>query len=121
MGLGVFVATAGNNKIMLHQAANDGYRGVYMICFEGIDNGKGFVLLNNGDNPGVLLQCELCRYLLGSNGLKFHGINFQQWEDDNGGEIRMDMNSVKQESIVNKGLKDLVLSAFLPSTMMSKL
>lgn len=69
MGLGVFVATAGANKIMLHQAANDGYRGVYMLCFDGPDAGKGFVILCNGDNPAVLLISALCRYLLGPEGM----------------------------------------------------
>jgi CubicO group peptidase (beta-lactamase class C family) len=68
MGLGVFVATAGPNKLMLHQAANDGYRGVYMLCFDGPDAGKGFVILCNGDNPAVLLISALCRYLLGPEG-----------------------------------------------------
>lgn len=62
--MGVFVAIAGENRIMLHQAANDGFRGVYMLCFEGPDQGKGFVLLSNGDNPAVLFQCEVARLLL---------------------------------------------------------
>lgn len=68
IGLGVFVARAGQNRIMLHQAANDGFRGVYMHCFEGPDEGKGFVILSNGDNPGVLFQGELARKLLGPSG-----------------------------------------------------
>ncbi len=41
-GPGVFVARAGPNKIMLHQAANDGFRGVYMVVFDGPDVDKGF-------------------------------------------------------------------------------
>lgn len=118
MGLGVFVAEAGNNKIMLHQAANDGFRGVYMLCYEGNDAGKGFVLLTNGDNPAVLLQSELCRYLLGPQGLHFTGINFQYYNDN---PLQFDMSSVKQESIVNKGLKDLVINAFIPPHTISKL
>jgi CubicO group peptidase (beta-lactamase class C family) len=68
MGLGVFIAKAGNNSIMLHQAANDGFRGVYMLCYDGKDIGKGFVILTNGDNPAVLFQSELCRLLLGPQG-----------------------------------------------------
>lgn len=68
MGLGAFVASAGANKIMLHQAANDGYRGVYMVCFDGPDAGKGFVIFCNGDNPAVLLISALCRYLLSPEG-----------------------------------------------------
>ena len=53
---------------MLHQAANDGVRGLYALCFEGPDRGKGFVVLSNGDNPAVLFQCELARFLLGPQG-----------------------------------------------------
>ena len=41
IGMGVFVAKAGPNRIMLHQAANDGFRGVYMMCFDGPDRYKG--------------------------------------------------------------------------------
>ena len=75
MGLGIFVATAavpakgGVNKIMLHQAANDGFRGVYMVCFDGPDydaapGPRGFVLLSNGDNQAMFMNCEVCRALL---------------------------------------------------------
>ena len=68
-GPGVFVAEAGPNRIMLHQAANEGFRGVYMLCFAGPDRGRGFVLLCNGDNPAVYFQCEAPSYCLGSKGL----------------------------------------------------
>ena len=46
-----------------------GFRGVYMFCFSGPDEGKGFVILSSGDNPAVLFQCELARKLLGPEGL----------------------------------------------------
>jgi len=59
MGLGVFVATAGPNKIMMHQAANDGFRGLYMVCFEGPDAMKGFVINANGDNKVPFSQESL--------------------------------------------------------------
>ena len=62
------MAEAGANRVMLHQAANDGFRGVYMVCFDGPDVGKGFVILSNGDNPAVLMQCDLARRLLGPSG-----------------------------------------------------
>ena len=39
------MARAGENRVMLHQAANDGYRGVYMVCFDGPDRGKGIVVV----------------------------------------------------------------------------
>mmetsp|Transcript_29521 Transcript_29521/g.40564 ORF Transcript_29521/g.40564 Transcript_29521/m.40564 type:complete len:110 (+) Transcript_29521:63-392(+) len=92
---------------MLHQAANDGYRGVYMVCFDGPDAGNGFVILSNGDNPAVLMQCELARLLL--QRLNISGIDYGMYESI---ELNFDMSSVTQESIVNKGLKDLVMDAF---------
>lgn len=64
MGLGVFVAQAGQNRIMMHQAANDGFRGLYMVCFDGPDAGKGFVVNANGDNKAMFMNCELTRALL---------------------------------------------------------
>ena len=102
---------------MMHQAANDGFRGVYMLCYDGPDAGKGFVLLSNGDNPGVLFQCEMCRWLL-NQGLHMQGIDFSKYRD---GDLHFDMSSVKQESIVNKGLKSLVMDAFIPPRTKSRL
>ncbi len=106
IGLGVFVARAGKNRIMLHQAANEGFRGVYFVCFSGPDRGKGFVLLCNGDNPAVVFQSEVSRHLLGSTGLSITGIDFSKVRNFN-------MQGLKQEEIVNLGLKELVLAGFL--------
>ena len=61
MGLGVFVMDAGPNKVAVHQAANEGFRGVYIACFEGPDAGKLMVLLSNGDNNATLLNAEALR------------------------------------------------------------
>ncbi len=104
-GPGVFVAEAGPNRIMLHQAANEGFRGVYMLCFSGPDRGRGFVLLCNGDNPAVYFQCEAAKLLLGREALNIDGIDFSR-------ERSFDMKGLKQEQIVNLGLKELVLACF---------
>jgi CubicO group peptidase (beta-lactamase class C family) len=108
VGLGVFVATAGDNKFILHQAANEGFRGVYLVCFDGPDQGNGFVLLCNGDNPAVLFQCDVCRQLLGPSVFNFSGISFEGLA----GIASFDMAGLKQETIVNLGLKELVLAGF---------
>eukprot|EP00605_Chrysophyceae_sp_TOSAG23-4_P000133 GSChrysophyteH1.ASY1.ANO1.152.1 assembled CDS len=107
VGHGVFVATAGRNRLMMHQAANEGFRGVYFVCFSGPDRGKGFVVLCNGDNPAVMAQSEASRYLLaGSSGsLNFQGVDFSTVNTFN-------MTGLKQEEIVNLGLKELVLAGF---------
>jgi len=107
IGLGVFVAKAGRNRLMFHQAANEGFRGVYFVCFSGPDRGKGFVLLCNGDNPAVIFQSEASRFLLGNTGgLGISGIDFTKIKSFN-------MQGLKQEEIVNLGLKELVLAGFL--------
>ena len=58
MGLGMFTfdvpssEPARPNRWMLHQAANDGFRGVLLMCFDGpdADSGpRGLVVLANGD------------------------------------------------------------------------
>ena len=110
LGVGVFIAHAGPNRIMCHQAANDGFRGVYMVCFDGpaaASGPKGFVLLANGDNKAVPFQSELCRALL--DRLQIGGID---WDRVEGRDFSAD--GIKQEEIVNFGLKALVLDAFMP-------
>jgi len=112
VGLGVFVATAGPNSIMIHQAANEGFRGVYMVCFDGPDAGKGFVLLCNGDNAGVLFQAEVCVFLL-SRVLSMQGMSFAQGSRQiEGFREAMRAGTMKQAEIVNLGLKELVLAGF---------
>ena len=107
VGLGVFVIPAGENRFMLHQAANEGFRGVYLVCFDGPDRGNGFLILSNGDNPAVLFQAEVARLLLGGKGFNFTGIDFSRIQQS------FDMSGLKQETIVNLGLYSLVLKAFI--------
>ena len=107
MGLGVFVTLVGPNRFMLHQAANDGFRGVFFVCFDGPDAGRGFVLLSNGDNNAMFMNCELCRALL--KRLRVEGMD---WSALNlGGDGGFDTTGLKQEEIVNLGIKQLVLEA----------
>ena len=111
MGLGVFVAKAGGNKIMLHQAANDGFRGVYAVVFDGPDavNGpRGFVLLVNGDNKGKFFMCECARQLL-EKVLKIQGMDWSRCAAQG-----LSTDGLKQEEIVNLGLKGMVFDAFDP-------
>ena len=107
VGLGVFVARAGPNRVMLHQAANDGFRGVYAVVFDGPDAAAGpvgFVLLANGDNRAMFMNCEIALALLrrarvrGVDPARVAGVTFDA--------------NVAQEQIVNLGLKELVFAAF---------
>merc|ERR1712176_1640217 len=72
MGVGMFVfdslgADGRASRWMLHQAANDGFRGVLLVCFDGPDAAegpRGFVILANGDNAAVNLVSAVARGLL---------------------------------------------------------
>ncbi len=106
IGLGVFVAEAGENKIALHQGANDGFRALYLHCYEGPDRGKGFVIFCNADNKGVLLISELAQEIL--RALRFSGIDLERFQKN------FNFENLKQEEIVNLGYKNLIFSAFQP-------
>jgi len=112
MGLGVFIAKAGPNKIALHQAANDGFRGLYVMVFDGPDAKKGptgFVLLSNGNNNAMFLNCEVSRMAL--EALRLRGVDFSRVDGEkksSGFQIK----EIKQEEIVNRGLKEMVFDAF---------
>jgi len=109
MGLGVFIVKAGANRFMLHQAANDGFRGLYLICFDGPDAShgpRGFVLLSNGDNQAMFANCHISRFVLKET-FKFQGMDWQSVEGNS-----FSKDGVAQEQIVNLGLKELVLKAF---------
>ena len=110
MGLGTFVANAGPNRLMLHQAANDGFRGLYLVCFEGPDAGKGLVVLCNGDNKGMFVNCEATKLLLAP--LLRHGVD---WARVDGKIAQFEAalaGGMRQEEIVNLGLRDIVFAAF---------
>lgn len=107
MGLGVFVAEAGENKIALHQGANEGFRALYLQCFDGPDCGKGMVIFSNGDNRSVLFISEVAQTLLQE--MKFSGIDFSKFLGD------FNFKSLPQEQIVNMGYKKLLLEAFEPT------
>ena len=108
MGLGVFITKAGQNRFLLHQAANDGFRGLFLICFDGPDAGRGFVVLSNGNNNAMFLNAELSTWLCKSMG--FQGMD---WSLLTSKVEDFDIANMKQEEIVNLGLKELVFKAFI--------
>jgi allantoicase/malate synthase len=106
MGLGVFVAEAEENRFAIHQGANEGFRALYLHCFQGPDRGKGFVVLCNADNAGVAFVAEVAQLLLRELG--FRGVDLSRFG------AGFDFRGLQQEQIVNLGYRDLVFSAFLP-------
>ncbi|HYX34805.1 MAG TPA: serine hydrolase [Oligoflexus sp.] len=106
MGLGVFVAEAGDNRLAIHQGANDGFRCLYLYCFAGPDRGKGVVTLCNGDFSGVLFNAEVAQEALKL--LDMQGVDFAQFAS------RFDPSRLKPEEVVNIGYRELVFKAFYP-------
>ena len=107
MGLGIFIVEAEDNKFMLHQGANDGFRCIFLHCFDGPDRGKGLVSLCNGDLKGVLFNAEITQLILKE--FNIQGI------DDSKFKSAFSFQNMPQEQVVNLGYKELVLDAFRPT------
>lgn len=105
MGLGIFVIEADENKFMLHQGANDGFRCIFLHCFSGPDRGKGLVSLCNGDLKGVLFNAEVSQLILKELGIS--GIDYSKFK------TTLSLENVPQEQVVNLGYKELLLDAFM--------
>jgi malate synthase len=104
MGLGVFVAQMGENKVAIHQGANEGFRAIYLYVVTGPDFGKGFTILCNADNRGVLFNAEVSKLLIRHLGLR--GVDYRRFGSS------FDYKHLTQEQIVNLGYKTLVFDAF---------
>lgn len=109
MGVGVFIAECGPNKVALHQAANEGYRGAYMVVFDGPDRGKGAVILSNGDNNATLANARAMQELLLQGGGWWQGLDIKHLQENK----HFNASGLSQETIVNQGYKQLVFRAFL--------
>ena len=121
VGLGVFIfeakapGAAKASKWMLHQASNNGFRGIYLVCFDGPDaedGPRGFVVLSNGDNNAMLLNCAVVRLLLQSTAAFQPPLTGLDWSRAPPMDT-FNMDGMKQEEIVNLGYQELVLNAFL--------
>jgi allantoicase/malate synthase/CubicO group peptidase (beta-lactamase class C family) len=112
MGLGCFIAEAGPNRLALHQAANEGFRGVYVMCYSGPNAGNGFVLISNGDDRAVLLNSAVSQELLlraGWQGVDKDILRDMRWKVDS---YVNQFDKVSQAEIVNQAYRALVFSAF---------
>ncbi len=107
MGLGIFIAEAQDNRFMIHQGANDGFRCIFVHCYEGPDRGKGVVALANADFNGVLFNAEVTQLVLRE--FNISGIDYKKFKST------FSSDSLRQEEIVNMGYKNLIFDAFLPT------
>ncbi|GBG28752.1 Malate synthase, glyoxysomal [Hondaea fermentalgiana] len=108
MGLGVFVGEAGPNRFAIHQGANDGFRAIYIHCFDGPDAGKSVSAFANGDNRAMFFIAEACQAIL--RVMHIEGINVDRFP-----AASVDVEKIPQEEIVNYGYKNLVFVAFEPT------
>ena len=67
------------------QAANDGFRGVYVACFRGPDVGKGFCVLNNGNDNGTRFNADLLQHLFTAEGWRH--IDTSKFRSEAGGKV----------------------------------
>ena len=85
-------------------------------CFDGPDAAagpRGLVVLSNGNNQAMLLNAALTRALLAAPAAfspPLGGLDWSRVPSMDGG---FSTEGMKQEEIVNLGLKDLVLQAFV--------
>ena len=100
IGLGIFIAKAGLNRIALHHAANDGFRGLFLCCISGPNQGEGFVIASNGSDNAMKLNCFVARELL----IPWHGLNL--------GDSVLETKDMNPEDIVSAALKEMVLCYF---------
>lgn len=109
MGMGVFVVPAGPNKVAVHQAANEGFRGIYLVVFSGPDKGKGYIIIANGDNQSALCIAKVVQHLLLKS--EWAGVDMDLLRS----RTDYDFTGIKQEEIVNFAYKTLVFDAFIPA------
>jgi malate synthase len=107
VGLGIFVAECGPNRLAVHQAANEGYRGVFAVVFAGPDAGKGFVSVALGDDDAVTFNSAVGREVLASMGIA--GARF-----DKLAPLGAIVGATSRETVVNQGYRQQLFAAFTP-------
>ncbi len=115
MGLGIFTAEAGPNRLAIHQGANDGYRCLFAHCYDGPAKGQGFTVLCNAELNGVLFISEVAQALLKE--FNIAGIDYRRFKKT------FVSSEIPQEQIVNIGYRDLIFDAFesdLPEEIIEK-
>jgi allantoicase len=93
---------------MLHQGANDGFRAVFLKCYQGPDFGLSLVCYANGDNRAMVMIAEAMQAVLRARAPS--GVDLARF-----GAQQLSFDHVPQEQIVNLGYKTLVFAAFQPT------
>jgi len=104
MGLGIFTLQAAANRLCVHQGANDGFRSLFMHCYQGPDSGSGLVIACNGQQNAVAAITQVAQILLRS--LALRGVDFGAMQ------ARGSLDNVPQEQKVNTGYREGIFAAF---------
>ncbi len=104
MGLGIFTANAGPNRLCIHQGANDGFRALFIHCYAGPNKGAGLVILANGEHAGVLFIAQAAQIAL--RHFKMQGLDATRFSTE------FIANHIPQEQRVNAGYRELIFGAF---------
>jgi malate synthase len=112
IGFGIFVAEAGPNRLAIHQGANDGFRALFVHCFDGPDRGQGFVILCNADSHGVNFIAETAQEILKE--LKWAGVRTDLFKTEFNPAAKPKDQSAPKEQWVNLGYKEMIFDAFIP-------
>jgi allantoicase/CubicO group peptidase (beta-lactamase class C family) len=107
MGLGIFVAEMGPNRVAIHQGANEGFRALFFYVVDGPDRDKGFTILCNGDNKAVACISEMSRLLIETLRLSGYDLTATQ--------SAFDFSKLSQEQIVNLGYRNLIFAGLTPT------
>ena len=106
VGRGLFVASAGLNKMMIHQASNDGYTGIYGLVFAGPDAGSGWCAVTSGDLKGCFANVAISRAAL--KALRVSGVDASKY----GNRAEFDPSAHRPEQVVNQAYRTLLFSGF---------
>ena len=104
MGLGIFTADAGPNRLCIHQGANDGFRALFIHCYAGPDMGAGLVILANGEYNGVLFIAQATQIVL--RHFNMQGVDATRFQNE------FVADHIPQEQRVNAGYRELIFGAF---------
>jgi len=106
-GLGTLLCKAGPNRVMFLVADTDGFRGVYVCCFDGPDSKggpSGFVVVCNGSGNAMEFICALAKNVLLQ--LNWEGIDF----------TRIPENITVNHTDIMTAIREKIIAAFVPPT-----
>ena len=107
VGTGLFIGECGENRIAVHQGANEGYRGLFVACYAGPAKGAILSLFSASDAGSIPMLAAVAREQLLGLGI------FSQTQYDELLDAKFSSEGLSQEVIVNQGLKSLLFRAFV--------